>query len=159
MLPWGSLTPHPGWGNPRQSRLTPDEQRTQFTLWAMARSPLILGGNLTQLDEFTRSLMANKDVIAINQRAVASEEVSGDPADAGKFRVWTATGGGDHPLRYIAVFNLQASDLQNDLPWPGALAGRSHAAFEIWKERRMPAARLLHVDVPPHGCALFRVER
>jgi hypothetical protein len=46
MLPIGSLRPHPGWGEPRQSRLTPDEARTLFSLWAIARSPLILGANL-----------------------------------------------------------------------------------------------------------------
>ena len=27
MLPFGALAPHPGWGEPRQSRLTPDEER------------------------------------------------------------------------------------------------------------------------------------
>jgi len=159
MLPWGSLTPHPGWGSPRQSRLTPDEQRTQFALWAVARSPMILGGNLTKLDDFTRSLVGNRQVIAINQTAVASEEISGDPADRAKFRVWTATGPGDHPARYVAVFNLQASELQKDLPWPAALAGGSHAAFEIWNQRQIPAAKLLHVDVPPHGSAVFRLDR
>jgi len=31
MLPEGSLTPHPGVGEPRQSRLTRDEQQTEFT--------------------------------------------------------------------------------------------------------------------------------
>ena len=67
MLPWGSLTPHPGWGEPRQSRETPDEQRTEFTLWAIARSPLILGANLTKLDDFTRSLMTNQSMLFMNQ--------------------------------------------------------------------------------------------
>ena len=43
MLPFGSLTPHPGWGDPRSSRLTQDEIRSQFLLWAMARSPLDFG--------------------------------------------------------------------------------------------------------------------
>lgn len=157
MLPWGSLTPHPGWGNPRRSRLTEDEQRTQFALWAMARSPMILGGNLTKLDDFTRTLIGNRQVIAINQTAVSSEELPGDPADRAKFRVWIAKGAGDHPAQYIAVFNLQASELQTDLTWPSALAGRSHAAFEIWKERQIPSAKLLHVDIPPHGSAIFRV--
>ena len=37
-------------------RYTHDEQRTEFTLWAISRSPLILGANLTKLDDFTRSL-------------------------------------------------------------------------------------------------------
>ena len=159
MLPWGSLTPHPGWGRPRQSRLTPDEVRTQFTLWAISRSPLILGGNLTQLDDFTRSLLANRDVIAINQNAAGSQEVTGDPADASRLRVWFATASGKQPAHYVAVFNLQEASLSRDIPWPASLAGRDHAAFDIWNQRRLPVAKLLHVDLPPHACALFRVER
>jgi hypothetical protein len=158
MLPWGPLTPHPGWGKERQSRLTQDEQRTQFTLWAMARSPLILGSNLTGLDEFTRSLITNKDVIAINQTAIASEELAGNPEDAARLRIWSATTGGSARPAYLAVFNLQDSALRKDIPWPAALAGQNLAVFDIWNRRHMAAAKLLHVDLPPHGCALFRVE-
>jgi hypothetical protein len=32
LLPSGFLGPHPGWGEPRHSRETKDEQRTEFTL-------------------------------------------------------------------------------------------------------------------------------
>jgi alpha-galactosidase len=46
MLPEGWLGPHPGWGQPRQTRETPDEQRTEFALWAITRSPLVMGANL-----------------------------------------------------------------------------------------------------------------
>src|SRR5215469_16944087 len=45
MLPLGTLGPLPGWGQPRKTRLTDDEQRTLVTLWAIARSPLFVGGN------------------------------------------------------------------------------------------------------------------
>lgn len=159
MLPWGSLAPHPGWGKPRQSRLTEDEVRTQFTLWAVSRSPLILGANLTQLDDFTRSLITNQDVIAVNQTTSASEEAAGDPADAARFRVWSATAAGARAAHYLAVFNLQESPLRRDVPWPGALAGQEHAAFDIWNQRDIAAAKALHVDLPPHGCALVRIGR
>jgi len=157
MLPWGSLEPHPGWGRPRQSRLTPDEQRTQFTLWAMARSPLILGGNLTRLDDFTRSLLANQDVIAINQRATASEEIAGSPGDAAKMRLWSATAPGG--VRYLAVFNLQDVPVRQAIPWPAALSGTRRKVFDIWSRKSVDAAGDLLVDLPPHGCALFRIER
>ena len=72
MLPEGYLGPHPGKDQPRQSNYTHDEQRTEFTLWAISRSPLILGTNLTRLDDFTRSLITNKEVIDLNQQAVES---------------------------------------------------------------------------------------
>ena len=159
MLPWGSLTPHPGWGRPRQSRLTQDEVRTQFTLWAVARSPLILGGNLTALDDFTRSLLSNREIIAVNQKATVSEEIAGDPAATGVLRVWSAATHAGEPAGYLAVFNLQPSALTRDIAWPGALAAQDHAAFDIWNQRRIDAAKVLHVDLPPHTCALFRIER
>ena len=159
MLPWGSLTPHPGWGEPRQSRVTQDEERTQFALWAMSRSPLILGANLTKLDEFTRSLITNKEVIAIDQSAVASAEIAGDAADATRLRVWSASTGGSQPKRYLAVFNLQDAPLQRDLAWPPPLAGSAHAVYEVWSQFHVPSAAALHVELPAHGCAIFRIER
>ena len=158
MLPWGSLTPHPGWGPPRQSRITEDEQRTQFTLWAISRSPLILGANLTRLDDFTRSLLTNREVIAIDQTAVSSAEIPGDSADAARLRVWSATTAGPQPKHYLAVFNLQESKLQKDIAWPSSPTGSAHTAYEIWTERNVPSATSLHVELPPHGCALFRME-
>jgi hypothetical protein len=159
MLPWGSLTPHPGWGQPRQSRITQDEERTQFTLWAISRSPLILGANLTKLDGFTRSLTANKEVIAIDQAAVSSAEIPGDPEDSTRMRVWSAATRGPRPKRYIAVFNLQELPLQRDIAWPAPLAGGAHAVYEIWSGRNVPSAAALRVELPPHGCAIFRIER
>ena len=57
------------------SHLTPDEQRTELTLWSIARSPLILGANLTLLDEPTLALLTNRDLIAINQAATKSFEL------------------------------------------------------------------------------------
>jgi hypothetical protein len=158
MLPWGSLTPHPGWGEPRQSNITQDEERTQFTLWAVSRSPMILGANLTKLDDFTRTLIANREVIAIDQTAVASAEVPGDAADSARVRVWSAETGGKQAKRYVAVFNLQATAMQKDIAWPAPLAAGAHAAYDVWGQRSVPGAAALHVELPPHGCALFRVE-
>ena len=159
MLPEGSLTPHPGWGEPRQSRETQDEQRSEFTLWAIARSPLILGANLTKLDEFTRGLITNKEVIEINQKAVKVGESSTYPEDPQRPRYWSAVTGGAHPARYIAVFNLKDVALIRDLPWSSFhLTDESHAAFDVWNRKPVPSGKLLHVEIPAHGCALFRVE-
>ena len=155
----GSLTPHPGWGSPRASHITQDEKRTQFALWAISRSPLILGANLTNLDEFTRSLITNKEVIAIDQTAVSSSQIAGDPTDSKRLRVWLAATGGAQPQRYLAVFNLQETPVERDLAWPSSLAGNAHAAHEIWNQRDVPSGSTLRVELPPHGCAIFRIER
>jgi len=67
MLPEGSLHTAPRLEGPRQSRYTQDEQRTEFTLWAISRSPLIMGGNLTKMDDFTRGLMTSRRIIEMDQ--------------------------------------------------------------------------------------------
>ena len=87
MLPIGDLSPKPDIGpGARHSRLTPEEQKTQLTLWAMARSPLILGANLTLLDESTLSLITDRDLIRVDQTATASREA----LNKGDLIVWTA---------------------------------------------------------------------
>ncbi len=159
MLPEGSLTPHPGWGDPRQSRYTRDEQRTEFTLWAISRSPLILGANLTKLDEFTRSLLTNKEVLDINQQAVESGQglmPLKDKTDSFPQRYWYAR---TRSHQYLAVFNLEDKASTSDLPWVVFhLVDKPHGVYDLWNQKHVPRAKALHVELPPHGCALFRVE-
>ena len=56
-----------GWGNLHPTRLTPNEQYTHISLWAMVCSPLLIGCDLTKLDDFTRNLLMNDEVIAVSQ--------------------------------------------------------------------------------------------
>ncbi|MGA7246065.1 MAG: glycoside hydrolase family 27 protein [Terracidiphilus sp.] len=163
MLPEGYLGPHPGKDQPRQSIYTQDEQRTEFTLWAISRSPLILGANLTKLDDFTRSLITNKEVTDLNQQAVDSRPGLLLKAQSGEQpfiqRYWYASTGGLDPTHYIAVFNLADRTTSSNLPWGFFyLADKPHALYDVWNQKHIPRARTLHVLVPAHGCALFRVE-
>ncbi len=160
MLPLGWLGPHPGNGEARASHLTPEEERTEFTLWTIARSPLIFGGNLTKLDDYTRSLMTNKEVIAINQKSFKGGEVSTYPEDPLRVRYWWAEAGDIKPADYVAVFNLKDTPEVIDVPWSYFhLADKKHAAYDIWNKRHIAAAKSLNAGlIPPHGCALFRVE-
>ncbi|HEY5055429.1 MAG TPA: glycoside hydrolase family 27 protein, partial [Acidobacteriaceae bacterium] len=74
MIPLGELRPSPGDGRARTTRLTPAEQQTLLTLWSIGRSPLVLGANLTLLDDPTRKLLTAPDVLRIDQAATASRE-------------------------------------------------------------------------------------
>ncbi len=160
MLPEGALTPHPGWGDPRQSRYTQDEQRTEFTLWAISRSPLILGTNLTKLDDFTRSLITNRDVLEIDQHAIEAGQglmpLKDGNTDTFPQRYWYAR---TRQHQYLAVFNLEDKASKSDLPWMVFhLENKPHAAFDIWNQKHIPRAKALRVELAPHGCALFEVE-
>lgn len=158
MLPEGYLGPHPGYGELRQSRYTQDEQLTEFTLGAVSRSPMIFGGNLTKLDDFTRALMTNREVTQINQESSESGPAL-MPMDDGSplpWRAWYAKANGKE---YAAVFNLGDNSRAIEVPWLSFHASdRPHAAYDVWNKRKVAKAKELRVVLAPHACALWRID-
>ncbi|HTJ29220.1 MAG TPA: hypothetical protein VL346_01880 [Acidobacteriaceae bacterium] len=155
MLPFGSLTPHPGWQQARQSRLTHDEERTEFTLWAIARSPLVLGANLTQLDPFTRSLIINKELIAINQKTYDNQPIEKLPAGFENIRVWKATKAGwkgTAPM-YFALFNLGDKPAKLHFTW-AELGFEGKDAKNIFGDGKS-SAKEATITLPPHASTVY----
>ena len=62
-----------GWGRLRPTRLTPNEQYTHMSFWSILCSPLLIGCDLTQLDEFTMSLLTNAEVIETSQDELGAQ--------------------------------------------------------------------------------------
>ena len=52
---------------PAPVQLTPDEQYSYMSLWCLMACPLFFSGDMGDLDEFTRGLLCNPEMIAINQ--------------------------------------------------------------------------------------------
>ncbi len=159
VLPGGWLGPHPAWGQARESRETEDERRTEFALWAVARSPLLLGANLTRLDGFTRSLMTNREVIEINQKALESHPIEKLPAGFEDARVWeaqTRKNGRSHSN--FAFFNLDDKPVTLHATWAELGLDGSYAARSLWDNRRLPPSSSIDVALPAHGSAIYQVE-
>ncbi|GLJ05273.1 hypothetical protein SUGI_0015090 [Cryptomeria japonica] len=77
MLPLGWLTdPGVNQGPHRYCSLTQEEQKTQMTLWSMAKSPLMFGGDLRNIDDITMSLITNPTLLAINTYSTNNKEFS-----------------------------------------------------------------------------------
>jgi hypothetical protein len=163
MLPEGSLTPHPGWGEPRQSRLTRDEQQTEFTLWALARSPLIMGANLTELDDFTLSLMTNQTLLFINQNATYSHPVDAASLPAGfeQARVWRDTinaPGTRNYTEYFGFFNIGDKPVTLRASWKQlGLEGSKHLSRNASSEGDFKESKEVKVTLPPHGSTVYEV--
>jgi hypothetical protein len=164
MLPEGYLGPHPGWGDPRQSRYTRDEQRTEFTLWAVSRSPLIFGGNLTKLDDFTRSLMTNQTLLFINQNASFSRpvEAAGLPAGFEHVKVWRATieePGSRGYAEYLAFFNLDANPITVRATWKQlGLDGVKHQTEDVFTDAATKDSKEIAVTLPAHGSQIYEIK-
>jgi alpha-galactosidase len=153
MLPIGYLGPRPGAGDPRDTKLNPDEQRTLLTLWSIFRSPLIMGGNLTRLDDSTASLLTNSDVIAVNQHSIKNRVILTSPART----VWIAQpehGSG----YYIALFNLSDQPEKLHYNWTEVgLNGGRYSIRDLWFHKDVAAASDLDVMLQPHASVLYRL--
>ena len=86
MLPLGHIGIRAERGDPRMSLLTHDEQTTLMSLWSIARSPMMFGGHLPDNDDFTVALMTNDEVLAVDQKANSSKQLS----SKGNQEVWVA---------------------------------------------------------------------
>ena len=57
-----------GWGSKvHDSYLTADEQYSHISLWCLLSSPLLIGCDMANMDDFTLNLLTNNEVIAVSQ--------------------------------------------------------------------------------------------
>jgi alpha-galactosidase len=148
MLPLGRLAL-----GDRDTRFTPDEQRTLMTLWAIARSPLIMGGDLRHLDEPTMALLTNREVLAVNQASTHNQPHFWEDGT----RIWTARPeeGEGH---YLALFNTRAEPRELRVPLAGLGLPVGGTVRDLWKGHALMAAgEVFTVTLPPHGAGLYRI--
>jgi alpha-galactosidase len=155
MLPLGRLGPAPGWGKPRNTNLTHDEQRTLMNLWCIFRSPLMYGGDPAATDDWTLGLLTNYEVLAVDQHSRNNRNVVLTDALA----VWTAEPE-NRAGWYVAVFNRQDTAQKLDLSWKdlGIPAG-GHVVRDLWSQQEVANQASLQVTLPAHASALVQVFR
>ncbi len=147
MLPLGRLAL-----GSRDSKFTPDEQKTLITLWSIARSPLIMGGDLRALDQATLDLLTNDEVLAVNQASHDNQP----HWFADDIRVWTATA--DTSGHYLALFNI--SDTAKTAAFDFAALGLKGAVRvrDLWARQDIGAFTGRYTQaLAPHAAALLRI--
>jgi alpha-galactosidase len=87
----------------RPTNFTKNEQYTLMSLWAIGRSPLIFGGDMTKLDDFTKEMLTNPEMLKVNQESTNNRQVS----RVNNLVVWTADVP-DSNDKYVAFFNAQS---------------------------------------------------
>ena len=97
-----------GKGVNRCSQLTKPQMETFITLRALAASPLMVGGDLPTLDEFSLSLLTNADMIACNQNGVMGANIYTHK----NIEVWRALHKTEPHTGWIGIFNRGESDLK-----------------------------------------------
>ncbi len=147
MLPLGLLAM-----GSRKTKFTPHEQETLMTLWAIARSPLIMGGDLRALDAPTLRLLTNREVIEVNQNSRGNCQVSSD----GERVVWTAETA-DGKGRYLALFNIGDHPLVVEQELKAIDAPRKARALNLWTGRVGDADTKIALELREHQSAFFKL--
>jgi hypothetical protein len=160
LIGWESVSgPALGWndldslevGNGTTDGITNTEQQTAMTLWAMANAPLSLGGDLTKLTSYGKTLLFNDEVLAVDQSGHPAKQVAG-----GFTPVWVSSlGNGTY---YVGVFNLNAFPTRATVAWKdlgflGALGMR-----DLWNHVELgPSLQSFSTVLPGHGAQLLKV--
>jgi alpha-galactosidase len=153
MLPLGHIGLRAERGDDRTSRFTHDEAQTVITLWSIAQSPLIFGGDLPTTDAFTLSLLTNDDVLEVDQHGSHGYPIS----ESGDRITWLADAP-DGRSKYVAVFNLGANAIDMRIDWGTLKLPETCALRDLWKKSdagKVTGGYTVHL--PPHGSALYKL--
>jgi len=153
MLPLGHIGIRAERGNDRQSLLTHDEQRTLITLWSIARSPLMFGGNLPDNDEFTLSLLTNDEVLAANQKGTGSRQLFA----RGDQIAWVSEPAGGNG-KYFAVFNTGDMKAEIRVEWKDLGLPPTCTLRDLWEKKNLGKVKDGYtLRLVPHETAMYRV--
>ena len=146
-----------GWGDKlHQTRLSPTEQYTHLSLWAMLSAPLLIGCDLTRIDPFTYNLLANHEVLAIDQDALGKQAVR--VFDQKDIQIWVKelTDGS----RAVAVFNLSDENRTVRFDWADLGLSSDYTKLrDVWRQQDLgKLSKSFDTEVLAHGVRLLRVE-
>jgi len=153
MLPLGMLGK--GFADERKTRFTKDEQKTMMTLWSIFRSPLMIGAELTLLDEETRTLLTNKEVLDLLKNSTNASQIFRDEDSC----VWKSESSRDNAV-FVALFNLSDREGEVSVKISDLGFSRTIQVRDLWAQKKMaPVEETLSQKIPPHGAMLFKLEQ
>jgi alpha-galactosidase len=133
---------------------THNEQYTHVTMWAMLCSPLLLGCDLTKLDDFTRSLLTNDEVIEVNQDELGAQAAL--VAKGPRAQVW-AKPMHDGSLVF-ALFNTAEEDTRIAIDFDSLGLEGKWLVRDLWRQKDEGIYGIRYsTEVPGHATHLVRL--
>ena len=143
-------------GSTHPTFITPNEQYTHVSLWCMIGSPLLIGTDLTKLDDFTKNLLMNREVIAISQDTLGS--VARRAVHDDLHSVWTRPlANGDQA---IAVVNRYPATRTFDVDLKALGLDDEYTVRDCWRQvGEGVVSGQYTTEIPPHATKLIRLTR
>ena len=129
-----------------------NEYLTHMSLWAILAAPLLAGNDLSQMSAETKSILMNKDVIAIDQDPLGKQ---GDRVSAeGPFEVWSK------PLKdgsvAVGLFNRGHDAEQMSLPLAKLGLSAGSKIHNVWNPSDSSHGPWM---IPEHGVVLLIIKK
>jgi len=146
-----------GWSaKVRPTRLSPNEQYTHISLWCLLCSPLLIGCDMTKLDDFTLNLLSNDEVLEVNQDPLGRQAAR--VAKRGSVEVWAKQM--EDGSEAVGLFNLGEEEARVTATWSDlGLAGRKMVR-DLWRQINLGEfTGEFGTSVPRHGVVLVRMSK
>jgi len=151
MLPVGAILQDYDKNN--RTKFTQDEQYTMLTLWSIFRSPLMIGGEMTVMDDFTLKLLTNEGILGMHKNARHAHQVWRKEIDGIEHVLWVAASakGGF----YLAVFNAGEADSEIEIALEDVEIDSKVSGKELWSGEAVTAEDKLSVKLNKHGAKAY----
>ncbi len=148
--------------------LTPNENRVHFSMWCMLASPIMAGNDLRAMDNETKEILTNKEVIAVNQDSLGIPGLRW--MDYGDFEIWfKPMKNGDIIICFLNRDDQQFSldyDLtdkeivDNNFGWKKYEIDGHYKIRDLWKHEDIGTTDEPVVDtIPGHDVLLLRLSK
>lgn len=143
-----------GWGKLRPTRLTPNEQYAHISLWCLLASPLLIGCDMSQLDNFTLSLLSNDEVLAVDQDALGKQ--ASRIWQNGDLEIWAKDM--EDGSKAVGLFNRGEFTANVQFNFSDLGLSGKHRVRDLWRQKNLGQfSDTFNASVPRHGVVLVRI--
>lgn len=158
---WASYAGPGGYNDPDMLEvgnggMTTEEYRAHFSIWALAKAPLLIGCDIRAMDKITSEILSNKEVIAVNQDklGVQGKKVKKE----GDLEVWAGPLSGNRVA--VVLWNRGSSKATITANWSDIGLKLNHSAVvharDLWEHKTvLPIKGQIAANLESHACKMF----
>jgi alpha-galactosidase len=131
------------------------EYRAHFALWALLNAPLIAGNDLRSMDDATKAILENKDLVAVDQDwgGVQGHKIRDD----GDAEVWAKPMSDGSATVVLLDRGESSADIAVTAAELGLPAADAYRVRDLWSGEESQSAGTVHGTAASHGAVVYRV--
>ncbi|MDP4285064.1 MAG: putative Ig domain-containing protein [Bacteroidota bacterium] len=144
-----------GWsGTLHSTMLTPDEQYSHISLWCLLSSPLLIGCDVSKLDDFTLNLLTNDEVLAIDQDILGKQ--AQQKIKTKDVQIWVKSLADGS--KAIGIFNMSNAYKVVRLNFSDIGLKGKYIIRDLWRQINVGVSQdKYESNIPPHGVSLIKL--